>query len=112
MKIMNITLGKLQKEQEIWGNHNFGPQAGERMLLGVSEEVGELCHAHLKSLQGIRKSTEELVAKKKDAIGDIVIYLTAYCNSEGIDFQECVDTAWNEVSQRDWKKFPKNGLTE
>lgn len=83
-----------------------------RPLLGVVEEVGELCHAHLKNEQGIRGTPEEWEAKKKDAIGDILIYLLDYATREGVDVEECLETAWAEVSARDWVRFPKNGRTE
>lgn len=83
-----------------------------RPLLGVVEEVGELCHAHLKNEQGIRGTPEEWRTKKQDAIGDILIYLLDYCTREELDAEECLETAWAEVSARDWIRFPKNGKTE
>lgn len=83
-----------------------------RPLLGVVEEVGELCHAHLKNEQGIRGTPEEWEAKKKDAIGDVLIYLLDYCSREGLDVEECLETAWAEVSQRDWIRFPGDGRTK
>ncbi len=66
-------------------------------------------HSHLKAVQGIRNN-ENHAAKKKDSVGDIVIYLADYCTAEGIDFQNAVETAWNEVKQRDWKKNATTGV--
>ena len=68
------TMLELQKELFRWQEYNFGEQEDRRMVLGICEESGELCHAHLKLEQGIRGSKEKLVAKMRDAIGDISIY--------------------------------------
>lgn len=83
-----------------------------RMLLGACEELGELCHAHLKNEQGIRGTPEEWREKKKDAIGDTLIYLMDYCNKEDLDIEECLQMALDEIATRDWVRFPKNGKTE
>lgn len=103
---------QIQKEQEAWSRYNFGSSDPTHALLGVSEEVGELSHAHLKKLQGIRITPEQFQAKAKDAVGDIVIYLMDYCTSNGWDFMQVVQDTWANVKTRDWKKFPKNGRTE
>lgn len=110
---MNFEL--LQNGVKIWTRQNFGKpedRASHQPLLGVSEEVGELCHAHLKAEQGIRGTPEELEAKAKDAVGDILIYLADYCNLRGFDMQEIIEQTWLEVRKRDWKKNSKTGKTE
>jgi NTP pyrophosphatase (non-canonical NTP hydrolase) len=81
-------------------------------LLGLVEEVGELSHAHLKQEQGIRGTVESYRSKKIDAVGDIVIFLANYCTQQGLSFEECVLSAWNEVKQRDWQKDPTNGTNQ
>jgi len=100
-------LRKLQDEQRPWVEHNFGERPSYWPLLGVVEEVGELCHAHLKHEQGIR-TNEDHDAAKRDAVGDIVIYLSDYCSAEGIDLQAAVEETWAEVSKRDWKADAAN----
>ena len=97
---MNVNL--LQREQKEWSDHNFGEQPAYQPLLGIVEEVGELCHAHLKQEQGIRTG-ENHIEGAIDVIGDVVTYLAAYCNSMGFDLQSAVDTTWEEVKKRDWK---------
>jgi NTP pyrophosphatase (non-canonical NTP hydrolase) len=78
----------------------------------LAEEVGELAHAHLKHEQGIRGLTDEqYIEQAADAVGDVVIYLASYCNSNGIDLDRCVHAAWKEVSARDWIKYPHDGRT-
>lgn len=107
-----LGLSRIQRRIREWADYNFPGKPSWQPLLGVSEEVGELCHAHLKNAQGIRGTAEEWRAAKEDAVGDILIYLMDYCNKEGLDVEECLMTAFNEISGRDWIRFPKNGKTE
>jgi len=72
------TLQDLQKSLYAWQIYNFGEQDDERIILGICEEAGELCHAILKSEQGIRGTPEEHEAAMKDAIGDIMVYTFNY----------------------------------
>lgn len=77
--------------------------------LKVAGAIGRLHHAHLKGHQGIRHTPEEVADKKKDAVGDILVYLADYCGREGIGMSECVERAWGEVKHRDWLKNSKDG---
>jgi len=70
----------------------------------VFEEVGELSHAHLKGLQGIRYTPEVIHRKKVDAIGDILIGLLHYCHAEKINLELCLVSTWNQVKHRDFQK--------
>ena len=107
----DLTLRQLQKEQQPWVSHNFPGREPYYPLLGVQEEVGELSHAHLKALQGIRGTPEEHHAAKIDAIGDIIIFLSDYATANGIDIQDAVEKTWAGVKKRDWRKDPVNGTT-
>ncbi len=104
-------LKRLQNEQRPWVKHNFGDRPSWHPLLGLVEEVGELCHAHLKQAQGIR-TNEDHELDKMDAIGDIVIYLADYCSAEGIDLQVVVEETWKDVKERDWKNNPERGIED
>lgn len=107
-----MELSRLQAAVSEWSRYNFGEdRPSYRTLLGAAEELGELCHAHLKSEQGIREGLDPIKIKslKADAIADIIIYLTDYCVTENIDLSHTVASTWWEVSKRDWKKFPENG---
>jgi len=99
------TLRRIQKEQAEWSLRNFGERPSYQPLLGIAEEVGELCHAHLKNEQGVRM-TEDHEANKRDAVGDIMIYLMDYCSKEGFDVTQCLVETWNKVRQRDWVANP------
>lgn len=100
-----FSLKQFQAEHAEWETKNFGPQPAHRLLMGLMEELGELSHALLKQEQGIR-STEGLVAKEKDAIGDLLVYLAGYCTSRGFDLEQIIGEVWAEVKLRDWKKSP------
>jgi NTP pyrophosphatase (non-canonical NTP hydrolase) len=101
-----MNLNDIQNLAAHWNRVNFGGHfgTGYRNLLGLSEEVGELCHAHLKGEQGIRHTPEEILSKKKDAIGDIVIFLCNYCDSQNISLEECVYISWKEIENRKYNK--------
>jgi NTP pyrophosphatase (non-canonical NTP hydrolase) len=61
----------LQAEQAEWSKRNFGDQPGYQMVLGMVEEVGELTEAMT-------------MAMLEDAAGDIVVYMSGYCTTQGI----------------------------
>lgn len=100
-------LEQIQREQHEWTTRVFGPQSPTLPLLGVVEEVGELCHAVLKREQGIRLD-EDHIAGERDALGDIVIYMLDYCNRRGYSLLELVNDAWEIVRKRD--KSPDGDL--
>lgn len=97
-------LDDLQHEIHKWNKKNFPKGTASQCLIGAMEELGELSHAHLKGEQGIRGSKAEHEKKAKDAVGDICIFLMAYCSKRGFDFKDCIRDAWDEVSERDWRK--------
>lgn len=67
-------------------------------------------HAHLKGEQGIRLSELEVLDKKVDSIGDIVIYLADYCEKNQISLNYAVKITWDKVKQRDWQKNKTTGV--
>jgi NTP pyrophosphatase (non-canonical NTP hydrolase) len=100
---------EIQKEHQAWSTKNFGwDQDPSLSLIGVMEELGELAHAHLKQRQGIRVN-EDHIAKARDAIGDILIYMLDYCNRRNFDMQLILEETWAEVKQRDWTIHKENG---
>lgn len=98
-----MTLHQLQNELKAWQAHNFPNRQSWEPLMGLSEEVGELSHAHLKQHQKIRLE-ENHIKNAKDAIGDILIYLADYCNARGFYLQNILNETWDEVKKRDWDK--------
>jgi len=101
---------EFQDEVAEWGDRNFPKSTPYQPLLGLAEEVGELSHAHLKGEQGLRHTPLEIHRMKKDAVGDILIFLAHYCHKNNFDLQDCKDMVWEQVKQRDWIKNQKNGI--
>lgn len=105
-----IDLKLLQKELKTWEEYNFGKQDPFKNLAGMTEELGELAHAMLKSSQGIREGVsgdaKELIA---DAFADIVTYGINLLSKYDIDAESTLDQVIGEVLKRDWKKNPETG---
>ncbi len=94
-----------------WQSKNFGSQPISNAALGVAEEAGELAHAVLKRLQGIRGFRDDVKyhAAVTDAIGDIAIYSMQLCSAIGVSFDSVVRHTADHVLQRDWKRFDESG---
>lgn len=69
---------RIQKEQKEWAFQNFGKQAPGQMVLGMIEELGELA-------EGVE---ERDLAKIEDAIGDVGIYMSNYCNIKELSLSQ------------------------
>jgi NTP pyrophosphatase (non-canonical NTP hydrolase) len=95
-----------------WSKLNFPDNTPLDPFIGIVEEVGELAHALLKQKQKIRQTDTNFQGQVEDALGDILIYMLDFAERNGIDLEYCLAHTWNEVSKRDWIKFPKNGRTE
>lgn len=105
-------LNVMQIEHRSWALKNFGSdRQSDDPLIGITEELGELCHAHLKTKQGIR-TNENHYENKVDALADMVIYMLDYCNLENIDLEEAIKRTWSDVRKRDWTKHKANGRTD
>lgn len=102
-------VNQIQSDIGAWGKRNFPDAKPYMPLLGVSEEVGELCHAHLKLDQGIRGDTKKHLAAKIDAVGDVFVFLAHYCELNGILMGDAIAKTWMDVRKRDWQKDPTNG---
>jgi NTP pyrophosphatase (non-canonical NTP hydrolase) len=63
------------------------PQA---QVVKLVEEIGEMAH-------GIAKNRIDEV---KDGIGDAVVVLTIIAAQYGVNIEECIDLAWNEIKDR------------
>jgi NTP pyrophosphatase (non-canonical NTP hydrolase) len=111
---VRLDFHELQLQQFAWVNHNFPDQLEDPLrqddsFIGMVEELGEIARSILKLRQGIRGTEEKWLRERKDGVGDLVIFLCSFCNSYGLSLQECVETTWAEVRERDWKKYPTTG---
>lgn len=104
-----MDFSEFQRQVSVWASHNFPNAKQHEPLLGLTEEVGELAHSHLKMEQGIRGNVDEHKMKAADAIGDIAVFLAHYCHLNGYSLHGCIEAAWNEVKDRDWINYPKTG---
>ena len=121
----NLTFKRLQEEHKEWREKNFPDSTDHQPLLGCVEELSELidmifpiaiaqklgviAHSQLKGEQNIRFTQEEHDEKIKDAVGDLLIFLTDYCTRRGYDLQDLIETVWSEVKDRDWIADPMHG---
>jgi NTP pyrophosphatase (non-canonical NTP hydrolase) len=99
----------LQRQLHEWRQLNFPNSDAAQQLLGVVEEVGELSHAVLKQIQGIRGDEQLHENEMKDAIGDIVVSLAGFCSYKGWSLWEIYDDTANFVLERDWVGDPLKG---
>ena len=92
-----------------WQDANFPGADPYQSLLGMMEELGELAHAHLKGVQGIRHTENEIREMKIDALGDILIFMIHYANQHDLSLIDCLERAWKQVKSRNWKERPLTG---
>lgn len=69
------------------------PENAPKQFIKLSEEVGELANAILK------QNKEE----QKDAIGDIQVVLIILSQQLGLDYKECLKSAYEEIKNRKGK---------
>ncbi len=65
----------------------------DKQLIKLQEEVGELANAHLKGN----------IVDKIDAIGDIVVVLTIYCDQNNLKIEDCIEHAYSVIENRTGK---------
>jgi NTP pyrophosphatase (non-canonical NTP hydrolase) len=102
-------LDHMQIQLHHWRQRNFPDATAEQQLMGVVEEVGELSHAMLKQMQGIRGKAELHEAEAIDAVGDILIYLMGLCSYRGWSIGKILDETAEMVMQRNWIEDPVTG---
>jgi NTP pyrophosphatase (non-canonical NTP hydrolase) len=61
-----------------------------RQFVKLTEEIGELAH-------GIAKGRRDEII---DGIGDAVVVLTILAAQNGMDIEDCIEVAWNEIKDR------------
>ena len=102
----------IQLEHRLWVKHNFPKQTRQQIFMGMTEELGELAHHLLKREQGIRGEGVDHEAEIRDACADLIIFMMGLADLEGFVLMDAVEEAWTEVKDRDWVRFPRNGVDE
>jgi NTP pyrophosphatase (non-canonical NTP hydrolase) len=83
---MNMT-EKIEKWARDRGLHNADPN---KQALKLGEEFGELC-------QGLAKNNMPLVI---DSIGDMFVVMTILSMQLGVNIEDCVEAAYDEIKDR------------
>ena len=92
---MTTNMELLAHRVEQWAKERGldNPNNSTAQALKLFEEAGELAQAHLK----------ERDQDGKDAVGDILVVLTIYCQQKGWSIAECFELAYNEIKNRKGK---------
>lgn len=87
-------MNELIKNIEQWSiDRNINVGRPQDQLVKTMEELGEVAN-------GISKNKPEMI---KDGIGDTVVTLVCLAQRCGLDFEECVQTAYDEIKDRKGK---------
>jgi NTP pyrophosphatase (non-canonical NTP hydrolase) len=100
------TFSDLQWQVAVWTARNFPNEDRQTVVLGLAEEVGEMCRAAVKQSQGIRGTHAQWDAEMRKEIGDAAIKLAHVAEIWGFDLREAISERWAEVSQRDFVTDP------
>ena len=95
----------LQTEVNEWVTRNFD-NSELTAVVGMVEEVGELCRAVVKMEQGIRGTRAEWFAEIRKEAGDVFIKLCDVARFYGFDLSDAIHERWAKVGARDWKADP------
>lgn len=98
-----MDLSAMQKERGRLGIAKGLKGSLHSQALGAAEEVGELCHAHLKYEEGMI-DRETYVKKASDAVGDTIVMLLGYCHLNGLEIEECIRGSWDVFVHRDFQE--------
>ena len=83
----------IEKVNQWFVDRNLEKGDGLGQLQKLHEEVYELAEARI---------TNDFSAEV-DAVGDITVVLIGYCLQRGLDFEQCLEAAYNEIKDRTGK---------
>lgn len=96
-----------QNELHEWMVKNFGGTTIEHMALGMSEEVGEICHHILKGQQRIRGGINGINKKEvADGVADTLVFGIQLLSKLGLDAEKEIALVIEQVLKRDWNLNP------
>lgn len=104
---------ELQTQVSEWANHNFPNDTPETVVLGVTEEAGELARASLKRFQRIRGTQEEWLYEIMKECGDVFLKLCHVADVYEFDLAMVIAARWHQIKARDLIADPQgHGLPE
>lgn len=83
----------IEKVNQWFENRDIAVGDGLGQIKKLKEEVQELEDAH----------AANNFAEETDAVGDITVVLIGYCLQRGLDFEQCLESAYNEIKGRTGK---------
>jgi NTP pyrophosphatase (non-canonical NTP hydrolase) len=87
-----FTLTQLQEEHAPWVLKNFGQHPAWHPLLGMIEELGELAEAmNLMLHEPNSDNCEKHKCNIKDGLGDVIIFMSDFCNISGINLNDTIN---------------------
>lgn len=98
-----------QKELHEWQKRNFGTHSDDALkcAVGMSEEVGEVCHHVLKGTQRIRGGFDGIDKEEvADGVADTLIYGLQLLSTLGIDAEVEIASVIEKILDRNWVKQP------
>lgn len=108
-----MDLARLQEEVREWRDHNFPNTTLEGQTLKLMEELGEFCHAYHMREDGLRGyDQDKAYVEMRDALGDMLIVLCGMADKAHVNLDDAITETWAEVGDRDWVKYPKDGVSE
>lgn len=102
--LMKSNIEKIQIEHAKWQKRNFPDAKPWECLIGMQEELGELCRIYSKTHRGIR-SKEIKKEQMDEEIGDVFIQLMGFCTLNGLSIDRCIDKRWGVVKNRNFQKI-------
>jgi NTP pyrophosphatase (non-canonical NTP hydrolase) len=94
-------INQYQRDIGAWALRNFPNDTRQDVALGLVEEVGEICRATLKQVQGVRGSHEIWEDEIKHEIPDVFIKLCHLAEVFGYDLATLVEHKWSIVQYRE-----------
>ena len=86
---MKRSFPKIQEEVRKLYKDNGWDTDPTLLIVAMQEELGELCARWLAEHPGYEKSTKETDPIEEET-GDLINLILAFCNTQGIDFEEAV----------------------
>lgn len=83
-------LPEIQKKVKDLYKHNGWKTDPTLLLLAMQEELGELAASWLAEHPGYEKPAVDTDSIPEE-VGDLVHLILAFCNTQGINFEECVE---------------------